>query len=59
MKFLVSGLDFGGATLNPDKVRIKVWNASTNAVLYDTQPGAADLATPTTAVRNGTYKIKH
>ncbi|MEP6732978.1 MAG: DNA/RNA non-specific endonuclease [bacterium] len=59
VRFIVSGLDFKTSSANPDKIRIKVWNASTSAVLYDTQPGAADLAVPTTVVRNGTYTIKH
>lgn len=57
VKFIVSGLDFHGG--NADKIRMKVWNSSTNAVLYDTQPGQADLAAPTTFVRNGTYAIMH
>jgi hypothetical protein len=59
VRFIVSGLDFKSTSANPDKIRIKVWNANTNAVLYDTQPGAADLAVPTTIVRNGLYSIKH
>ncbi|MEO8337830.1 MAG: PKD domain-containing protein, partial [bacterium] len=59
VKFLVSGVDFHSSSVNPDKIRIKVWNSGTSAVLYDTQPGQADLATPTTIVRNGTYSIKH
>ncbi|MDB4888519.1 MAG: xynD 3, partial [Gemmatimonadetes bacterium] len=59
VKFLVSGVDFHSSSANPDKIRIKVWNSSTNAVLYDTQPGQADLAAPTTIVRNGSYSIKH
>jgi DNA/RNA endonuclease G (NUC1) len=59
VKFIVSGVDFHSGSANPDKIRIKVWNSSTNAVLYDTQPGQADLAAPTTIVRNGFYTIKH
>jgi len=40
----------GGGT---DLVRVKIWNKTTGAVVYDTQPGASDTADPTTAVGSG------
>lgn len=49
----VSGLAGG----SPDKMRIKVWNLASGAVLYDTNPGVPEASTPTTAIRNGTLTI--
>ncbi len=42
---------------NQDYARIKVWNSATGAVVFDSQPGAADSATPTEMVRGGTFGI--
>src|SRR5207247_2335672 len=39
----------GGA----DRIRMKIWNRTTGAVVYDSQPGASDTADPTTAVGTG------
>lgn len=40
-----------GKTANDkDRIRFRVWNPSTGAVLYDSEPGAADLAAPTTTL---------
>ena len=50
--FLATGID--GSS---DVVRIKVWSLSDGSVLFDTQPGAADNATPATAV-TGYYNIQ-
>ncbi|MDQ3845902.1 MAG: hypothetical protein M3342_18110, partial [Bacteroidota bacterium] len=36
-----------------DKIRMKIYNKNTGAVIYDTQPGASDAADPTTAVDTG------
>jgi hypothetical protein len=44
----------GGA----DRLRIKVWDASTGQVLYDTQPGAAMSADPTTGLGGGSIAIR-
>ena len=55
--FLVRGIDNKPALTNRDKVRIKVWNTATNAVIYDSQPNAVDLATPTATVNAGSYNI--
>jgi hypothetical protein len=49
--FMVSMTD--GTT---DTFRMKVWNASTGDVVYDTQPNASDSATPTAPV-NGSIVI--
>ena len=43
---------------NQDYARIKVWNLATGAVVYDSQPGAADAATPTEMVRGGSFSIR-
>jgi hypothetical protein len=51
-EFLVSGIDG-----SPDLVRIKVWQTSTGTVLYDSQPGAADDADPTTALSSGQFNV--
>ncbi len=56
--FLVSLVDGevtgGGGT---DRLRLKVWDPATGDVVYDTQPGAADGATATTAVASGSIVI--
>jgi PKD repeat protein len=48
----VDGYDFLVSVIDgtPDMLRIKVWDDTTSAVLYDNQPGAADDADPTTPV---------
>lgn len=35
---------------NEDKIRMKIYNRNTGAVIYDSQPGASDAALPATAV---------
>lgn len=69
--FLLRGIDHahsasqagGRTTAGPpgqtdkDEVRIKVWNTATGAVLYDSQPGAAPLATPIEKIRSGGFSI--
>ncbi|MEP7000263.1 MAG: PKD domain-containing protein, partial [bacterium] len=57
--FLVRGIDAKPGPGGQDKVRIKVWNSATNAVIYDSQPNAAELATPTATVIAGAYNILH
>src|SRR5262249_40978654 len=36
-----------------DKIRMKIWNKNTGAIVYDKQPGAPDNATPTMPVGSG------
>jgi len=44
----------GGGT---DRVRMKIWNRSTRAVIYDSQPGASDAADPALAVGAGSSVV--
>jgi hypothetical protein len=56
--FLVSAID--GALLSTpgtDKFRIKIWDRTTNSVVYDNQPGAADNADATTSIAAGSIVI--
>lgn len=56
--FLVSAIDgsaSGGGGV--DTFRIKIWNATTDAVLFDNQIGAGDVATATTAITKGSITI--
>jgi hypothetical protein len=42
-----------------DKVRMKIYNKSTHAIIYDNQPGASDAANPVAAVgTNSTIVIQ-
>ena len=49
--FLGRGIDNKSALANKDKVRIKLWNTATNAVIHDSQPNAVDLASAVGLVR--------
>ncbi len=51
----IDGKAIGGG--NVDKVRIRVWNEATGALVYDNQMNAAPNAAPTTAIV-GSIKIK-
>jgi hypothetical protein len=54
--FLVTAQDNGGST--PDLFRMKIWDKNNNnAVVYDTQPGAATTAAPTTPLGGGRIQI--
>ena len=56
--FLLSAVDgsvSGGGGI--DKFRIKIWDKSTGAVVYDNQTGAADDATPVTSIQGGDIMI--
>jgi parallel beta-helix repeat protein len=54
--FLVTAQDNGGTT--PDLLRLKIWDKNNNnAVVYDTQPGAATTAAPTTPLGGGRIQI--
>lgn len=51
----VSGTCQGGTT---DTFRIKIWNTSTGAVVYDNAPGADDLTSDTEALGGGNITIR-
>jgi PKD repeat protein len=51
--FQVTFLDGGRSGAAPDRIRVKVWNTASNAVVFDTQPGALDDADPTTLLTGG------
>jgi streptogramin lyase len=54
--FLVTAQDNGGTT--PDLIRMEIWDkGNNNAVVYDTQPGAATTAAPTTALGGGRIHV--
>jgi PKD repeat protein len=46
-----------GAGGGADTFRLKVWDVATGTVVYDTQPGAADTAAPTTPLGGGAIVI--
>jgi CSLREA domain-containing protein len=52
---VVDGHAIGGG--NVDRLRLRVWNATTGAVVYDNQMNAAQDAAPTTAIVGGTIRI--
>jgi hypothetical protein len=55
--FLVTAQDNGGGSTS-DKLRLKIWDKNNNnAVVYDTQPGAANTAAPTTALGGGRIQV--
>jgi PKD repeat protein len=49
----VDGHDNGGT----DKFRLKVWDKTTGAVIYDNEAGTSDTGTPTTALAGGSIII--
>jgi parallel beta-helix repeat protein len=54
--FLVTALDGGGH--GADRFRLQIWDKNNgNAVVYDTQPGAATTAAPTTALGGGRIQV--
>jgi PKD repeat protein len=55
--FLVSVID-GGSKPAQDRFRIKIWDKVTGAIVYDTQPGDADTADPTTPLTKGILAIE-
>jgi hypothetical protein len=56
--FLVAASSGGSGA---GKVRIRIWDNATGAVVYDTQPGAAINAAPATPIRRGriALHVKH
>lgn len=54
--FILTVMD--GGTGGSDLFRIKIWNKTTGAVVYDTQMGASDAADPTTQLGSGNVIIQ-
>jgi hypothetical protein len=52
---VIDGQATGGGGV--DKLRIKIWNKSSGAIVFDTQMGASDAAEPTTPVGTGSSII--
>jgi hypothetical protein len=52
---VLDGQSNGGG--NVDRLRMKIWDETTGALVYDTQPGAADGAVPTTPLAGGNVVI--
>lgn len=52
---VVDGQADGGG--GQDKIRIKIWDKSTNDIIYDNQLNTSDNATPTTLIRGGSIVI--
>ena len=52
---IIDGQVNGGGGV--DKLRMKIWNKSTNVIIYDNQMGAADGADPTTALGGGSIVL--
>lgn len=48
---VIDGQATGGGGV--DKIRLKIYNKNTGAIIYDNQPGASDADDPTTAVGTG------
>ena len=48
--FIMTVIDGALDGTNVDKIRMKVYNRNTGAVIYDNQPGASDAALPATVV---------
>jgi hypothetical protein len=55
--FLVSALDGKSAGTKVDLIRLKVWNVATGQVIYDTDPGVAETAAPTTVLAGGNVTL--
>jgi hypothetical protein len=54
--FQVTALDNGGGS-TPDDIRLKIWDKNNNAIVYDTQPGAANTAAPITVLGGGRIQV--
>jgi hypothetical protein len=57
--FMVTAIDgdMGGPQNGTDYVRVKIWDPSTGAVIYDSQPGAPNASNPTTPLGGGNVMI--
>lgn len=56
--FLLSATDgqFAGAT-GADKVRMKIWDAKTNELVYDNQPSSTEAAVSATVINGGSIVV--
>jgi hypothetical protein len=55
--FILTAIDGQITGGGPDKFRIKIWNKTNGAVIYDSQMGAGDGDDPTTALGGGNIVI--
>jgi DNA/RNA endonuclease G (NUC1)/PKD repeat protein len=55
--FLVYAVDGKLARDRGDRVRIRIWNQATGAVLFDTEPGVGELASQGTPLGGGNVKL--
>lgn len=55
--FMLTAIDGDLNGKKPDSFRIKIWDKTTNAVIYDNQLGASDSADPTTLLGGGSIVI--
>jgi len=55
--FMLTATDADTKGKGPDTFRMKVWNKTTNAVIYDNQIGLSDSADPTTTLGGGSIQI--
>jgi hypothetical protein len=53
-RFRITAVDGGEG---PDAIRIELWNAAGSMLLYDSQPGAAQDAPPTTMTEGGKIHV--
>jgi probable HAF family extracellular repeat protein len=56
-RFLLTAVDGQLNGGSPDALRLKVWDATTGAVIYDNERGAGDDAEATTTLASGSIKI--
>jgi hypothetical protein len=56
--FLISAIDgHAPGGLGSDRLRIKIWDSATGAVVYDSQSGAPDGADPVTVLAGGSIAV--
>jgi len=55
--FLVTVIDGKITGTGVDYIRVKIWDKITGVVIYDSQPGAANTATPTTPSQRGSIAV--
>ena len=51
--FIMTVIDGAIDGTGTDKIRLKIYNKNTGAIIYDNQPGASDAADPTNVVASG------
>ncbi len=56
---MVTATDEDGKSGNRvDKLRIKIWNTTSGALVYENQPGAPAIALPTMVIGNGSIQLQ-